>query len=288
MRVAIFGQAKTGTSALYAKLREALPADTDCYFEPHRQQVARLRRLQLGERLGLRRKRALLAKFLPFHPGDAQYIPPFGAFDHAIQIVRDPRDRVISALLYWSYNTPLAHDDAAAQAFIARIAAKERDSASIALIDLIGDFMRLQGLEFVAADWLAAYSKRAVTDPLAFADGRPELVDYRYEALVEQDFAAVTAATGLTLHGEADVGPQLRRVVRRKGFGDWCNWFTPVDVAAFQPVMQPYLARFYPEADWDLAATPAIDPAHGSRYVRRVIDEARGLSGLAPLPNAVN
>ena len=285
MRVAIFGQAKTGTSALYAKLREAMPPDTDCYFEPDGAQVWRLRRLQLAEKLGLRRERPLLAKFLPFHLDRHRFIAAFGAFDHAIQIVRDPRDRLVSALLYWSYNTPLTRDTAAASAFITRIAAKERDPQSIALSELIADFTTLQGGDFAFEQWLTCYTKRAVTEPLAFADARPELTDYRYEALVAHDFTAVTAATGLALAGEADVGAQLQRVVRRKGFGDWRNWFTERDVALFQPALQPYLDRFYPQADWQLSDAPAIEPAHGSDYVRRIINEARGIARLGSLPD---
>lgn len=285
MRVAIFGQAKTGTSALYAKLREAMPPDTDCFFEPDGAQVWRLRRLQLAKKLGLRRKRPLLAKFLPFHLDRHRFIAAFGAFDHAIQIVRDPRDRLVSALLYWSYNTPLARDTAAASAFIARIAAKEREPQAIALCELIADFTRLQGGDFVFDRWLASYAKRSIAEPLAFADARPELIDYRYEALVAHDFTAVTAATGFALHGEAEVGAQLQRVVRRKGYGDWRNWFTEHDVALFQPVLQPYLDRFYPQADWQLSDAPAIEPAHGSDYVRRIINEARGIARLGSLPD---
>jgi hypothetical protein len=287
MRIAIFGQAKSGTSAIFAKLREALPANTDCYFEPRIKQVWRYRHLRLLETLGVRQRRPLLAKFLPFYAGDNKYIATFGSFDHAIQIVRDPRDRLISALLYWSYNSSLYSDSSSASAFIERIAAKERDPKSIGLSDLIADFLKLSSASVSFEQWLVGYSARAIHEPLAFAEAKPDLIDFRYESMVDHEFRQLNAAIGMTLNGEANVGLGLQRVVRSKGYGDWRNWFTESDVDLLQPVLQPYLDRYYPQASWHLSANPIINPAHGSHYVRRVINEARANAGLTLLPDGL-
>ncbi|HVR89778.1 MAG TPA: hypothetical protein VHG29_01635 [Novosphingobium sp.] len=76
----------------------------------------------------------------------------------------------------------------------------------------------------------------------------------------------------------------MQRLARSKQYGQWNNWFTERDVAALQPALQPYLDRFYPQADWRLSARPMIDPAHGSAYVRRLVNEARAASALGQLP----
>ncbi len=148
------------------------------------------------------------------------------------------------------------------------------------LIDLIKFLNLASGHPITLDDWLENYADRSINEPLAFADAVPGLLNFHYEALVEHDFTVLTQATGLVLKGEADVGQGLQRVVRKKGYGDWKNWFTPHDVTFFRPALQPYLDRYYPQADWDLETNPKIDPTHGSVYVRRIINEARSNAGL--------
>ena len=75
-------------------------------------------------------------------------------------------------------------------------------------------------------------------------------------------------------------------MVRTKGYGSWRSWFTPEDVAVLRPMLQPYLDRYYPGADWNLDPSPKLDPAHGSVYVKRLISEQRARRNLPPLPEA--
>jgi hypothetical protein len=283
MRVAIFGLSKSGTTALFYKLREAMPPNTDCYFEPQSKDVRRYRKRCVLQAVGLRRRRSQLAKFLPFNPGSLRFVAPFGDFDHAVHIVRDPRDRLVSLLLYSIFNERPLHNESAAQAFVDRIAAKECDPKAIALIDLFGDLETLKGTQFSSDSMIARYFHQSISNPMAFADSRHDLIEFRYENLILHDFAEIERATRLVLRGQAEVGPQFQRVVRSKAIGDWRNWFTERDVDLFRPVMQPYLDRFYPQADWELSPEPRIEPVHGSGYVRRLVNEARALTGQPPL-----
>ncbi len=121
MRVAILGLAKTGTTALYSKFLEAMPESTDSYFEPGNRLVWKYRFRRFLEMMKVRQSRSVVAKFILFNRHNNRHIAPFGHFDHRILIVRDPRDRLVSALLYWAYYSALSLETCAANNFIAMI-----------------------------------------------------------------------------------------------------------------------------------------------------------------------
>lgn len=277
MRIAIYGLSKTGTTALYSKLKEEMPRSTACYFEPGAHHLARLRRQQGLARLGIGRSRPQLVKFLPFNPGAELMLDRFGSFDRAILITRDPRDRLLSDVLYRAYDSPIARDDAVMADYLGLLEAKERDPHSVALLALLE---RVYGPAFDLAAWQADYAARSIAQPLAFGAAHPELFQFRYEDLIERNFTALNAYLGLPLAGEVVVDQQLSRVIRTTGSGDWRNWFTLADIAALRPLLQPYLDRYYPEADWAVASVPQIDPRHGSGYVRRIVNERRAMDRL--------
>lgn len=280
MRIAIYGLAKTGTTALYYKIKSAMPRNTACYFEPGLHRQPRIRRQELLARIGIGRSRPLLVKFLPFRPGAAAMLDRFGAFDRSILITRDPRDRLISVLLYRPYESQIARRPAAVREWVALLQAKEGDPRSVSLMRLLCSFCELQGERFDQKEWVADYAGKAIAEPLQFAAEHPELFQFRYEDLVDRNFAGLGDYLGLPLEGEAVVADVVRRVVRTRAYGGWRDWFSPDDVIALRPVLQPYLDRYYPTADWSLEPTPSIDPAHGSRYVMRIVDERRAASWL--------
>ena len=281
MRVAIYGLSKTGTTALYSKLKAAMSPEPASYFEPAPHHLARLRRQQWLARIGIGRSHPLLVKFLPFQPGAEAMLNRFGSFDRSILLTRDPRDRLVSDILYRAYDSPIARDDAQILRYLELLAAKQRDPRAVSLLELRAS---VHGPGFSEQDWRADYAARSIARPLAFADAHPELFQFRYEDLVAQEFDALSAYLGIALAGQAIVAVDLSRVARTCGAGDWRNWFTAADVAALRPLLEPYLDRYYPDADWTIAADPRIDARYGSDYVRRIVAERRAMLHLPPLP----
>ena len=282
MRIAIYGLSKTGTSALFALLKAAMPRDTDCYFEPGPQHRGQYRRRRLRQWLRPSRPIATLVKILPFGPAPGHDYD-FGPFDHALLTVRDPRDRLVSQVLYAAFEGRFAERPEEAAAYLALVARKEQDPASCRLSEILEAVIRARGWTDSLDAWLATYQHKSIALPMAHADAHPELVKVRYEDMVDGRLAALSETVGLELHGKAEVGPQLQRVVRSRGHGDWRHWFTPADVELLRPILQPYLDRYYPHADWSLAREPVINPDHASRYVRRIMNERRALLRLPPL-----
>src|SRR5688500_13798519 len=121
MRILIAGQAKSGTTALYYALKQTLPRKYTCLFEPHSTTAA------AGDR-------HVLAKVLinPTLRPDA-----FETFDRKILIVRDPRDNLVSRLLYAVFDREFFADDGKVRVFVERLERKRRDPAGVPLRELL-------------------------------------------------------------------------------------------------------------------------------------------------------
>jgi hypothetical protein len=283
VKIVIFGLGKSGTSALFYKIVNSLPSGTIALFEPssfgprdalHK----RLQRLRRG-----RLRPDIVAKVLPWGRVAVE-LRDFDGFDRQILIVRDPRDLLVSALLYESYHASFAGDDSAALRFLTLLKRKEADPRGVPLLHLVSVFEKLHGPAEGFPKWLDDRETDAVADLLRFHDERPHLFVFHYEDLVEERFAALERRLGFTLAGSVAVPDTLWRVVRTKVYGAWRNWFTLEDVDRLRPLLAPFLDRYYPGADWDLDPHPHISPQHGSLYVRRLLDERRAMSGQGPLP----
>jgi hypothetical protein len=183
--------------------------------------------------------------------------------------VRDPRDRLISVLLFllqW-YSTSYAplwqqYPDSFA-ALLRLVRQKEQQPASVTVRQL---FDAILWIRFRLNPWQAWETWAALQARfLAWHAGLGHQETYRYEAVMAHAFP-------LPL-------PRAYASIKRDGrCGQWRQWFTPEDVRYFRPLLVPYLERYgYPD-DWTLPVEPTIDPALASRYVekwRRVWEKQR-------------
>ena len=99
--------------------------------------------------------------------------------------------------------------------------------------------------------------------------------------MIDRRFGSLERYLGVPLTGEADVTPELGRVIRTRSYGGWRDWLTAEEVEFLRPVLQPFLDRYYPEADWELSPLPLIPKEHGSGYVKRVVNDRRASMNLA-------
>jgi hypothetical protein len=282
MRVVIYGLAKSGTTALFYKIKNALPRDAVCLFEPHAFDPRAARVRPLARLLRGRREPDVLAKVLPFRPSGAAVAASFDGFDKQILLVRDPRDRLVSRTLYVAYHSTFYHRDAELAAFLGLLKEKEADPRAVSLMELLKTFARLNGDEFSFDTWAADYARHSVRAPLEFHGCRPGLFVCKYEEMVAGRLGALEAYLGLRLGDDAALPAEHRRVARTKAGGNWRDWLTPEDVESLRPVFGPYLERYYAEADWELSARPSIPAEFGSGYVLRIVNERRAAEGLQP------
>lgn len=269
MNIVIFGLAKSGTTALFYKIKKALPPDVVWLFEPHAFDAATI---PTG--------RSVIAKILPFrivNPADAE---SFAHFEKQILIVRDPRDRLISRVLYNIYHAEFCDDEQKVSTLMQLLARKEAAPQTVPLLELMTVIAELNGHEFSLKDWGDTYLEHSVKRPLDFHDRHPSVFLFKYEDMIDSRLAALEEYLQLKLEHATVVDAEVNRVTRTKSYGSWRDWFTPADVASFRPLLQPYLDRYYPNADWDLNPAPAIAAEHASCYIERLVNERRALNRL--------
>ncbi len=261
MKTVIVGLGKTGTTALFFKLKRALPDDTCCLFEPRFFQATAGRAVHV------------LAKVLIGYHRDVD-IAGLETFNKKIFLLRDPRDTLVSRVLYDIYNeAALCADGAKVGAFVNLLRRKEADPSRTPLLDIIALF------DGMSRRPMLPRATRDAGVALEFERRHADFLPYRYEDLVRADFKAIESYLGYAVgQGAASVPAEYSRVARTKGCGDWRNWLTPRDVDFFRPYFMPYLAFNSYADDWTLPDRPRILPEHGSEYVLRLVDERRRLT----------
>src|SRR5271156_672070 len=266
MKILIVGLARSGTTALYFKIRQALPDKTWCLYEPSRFDPS-----DPGAAPDV------LAKILISHTADFDYAS-FHDFDKRILIVRDPRDHLVSRLLYRACSdSKFRQDDTNVARFIDTVRDKEANPRSISLLDLLDRYNALSGQRRASPDASLnavprSWATGSYSVALDFHRKHNGLFTYKYEDFVAGNHLAVEQYLGTDLPGgEAAVTAAYGHVARTKSANDWKNWFTEEDVAFFRPHLAAYMRAYgYPD-DWTPADEPLIRPEHGSEFVRRSV-----------------
>lgn len=263
MRTIIAGQARSGTTALYLRLQAGAATETVCLFEPPA--------LPPGDLAS-----TLLVKTLVMSLPDDLHCPPLdpARFDRRLVCVRDPRDRLVSVLVFllqWHSPTylPLWQQcPAGLEAVVHLLRQKEHEPASVTVQHL---FETILWLRFGLDRWQAPQMwARLQAGFLQWATTFPHET-IRYEGLV-------------TRVPVPPIPRHLASILRTATTGEWRQWFTPDDCAYFRPLLLPYLQRYqYPDA-WDLPRYQWIDPAGSSQYVLKWVRVQRRASHAAATP----
>jgi hypothetical protein len=255
VKTLITGIGRSGTSALYFKLQEALPPTTWCLFEPHALDPS-----------ALDASPDVLAKILigmPYVSDPAR----LRAFDKKILMVRDPRDNLVSRLLYRPCGTAeIRRDEAKVAAFVETLRGKEADPRSISMQALFELTFRLCGPD--RPDRSTALQALA----LDFHRNNDGFVVYKYEDFIAGRYSVIEDHLGIRLpDGEVQVSAAHHHTVRTKASDGWRHWFTADDVNYFAPRLAPFMAAYGYADDWTLAAEPQISAEHSSDFVRRSV-----------------
>lgn len=250
--VLLLGQPKTGTTALFFALKEAMPAGVRALFEP-KQYVPQISDTDTG----------VLAKVLTL-PG-VDYAS-FSLFDKKILITRDPRDQKVSDLLYLPYE--LYHNDPERLGrFLSLLVQKEEAPTSVSMRELWEAHYPANRLVAILQTSLTRFFEaESFFDPVFLL---------RYEDFVDGKLKPLEDFLGWSINNTPQIHPCFQRVVRTKSYGYWRHWFTKEDIDFFQPIFAKYVDRYNYNGDWALEDDPRIDKARSSEYVLRIVNERR-------------
>ena len=261
MKILIGGLARTGTTGLFYLIANSIGYKPKLLFEA----------TECPENLESESK-DILAKVLI---GSKLNAASFSNFDKKITLVRDPRDRIVSSMLYSQYHASYLLDDERVRAVRDMLEQKEASPSSVSIREILEVMGKMTGKSNAAA-----LQQKAARMSLALFDNYvktiPDGLLYRYEDFVWEKYYPLEKHLGIPLMGVAEVPRRVERVIRTKRSGGWRDWFTEEDIRAYRPLLAAWLEKYgYDAEDWALNAKPFIRPEHCSAYFMRLVNEQR-------------
>lgn len=256
--IVIVGSSKTGTTGLFYSVRNGLSSSGESFYslyEKHSPRIYRHLDLYAPNRL-------VLAKLLVTNKTFEWKVA--SEFRRRVLIVRDPRDTLVSALLFFPV---LAVNQGVSSSkidkFVSLIRRKEADPQSVPMRELLEHAYTLNGSE-VNED--TAYTSR-FRKTMAYND-RVDSFVVRYEEFIDGDLAGLEGYLGLKL-GSSKSDSSYSHIERTKSYGGWRNWFVESDIDFFRSLLSDYMTRYGYADDWELDPSPKILPEEASGYVER-------------------
>lgn len=256
-RVLIVGAAKSGTTGLYNSVHASYPGPVGAHFEPGPREWETLPR-----------KGPLLVKAIIFaHTSFANE----DRFSHRILITRDPRDRLISHMLYWIWNS----DDAwrvpeKYEPWLALVREKEKHPADVPVTQILA--MMAPWWQLDLHQFLTAFHTRYLEAVMRVQRQDRHLFHLSYEDFVEGRLRDVSGFLGFPVERAAIPS----RVLRTGAHGDWTRWFTREDVTDLAPYHEKFMREFGYFGDLGTPKSEEPLPAEtASSYVIRVINDKR-------------
>ena len=256
--IVIVGSSKTGTTGLFYSVRSGLERSGEPFYSLYEKHSARIYRyldLYAPNRL-------VVAKLLVTNKTFDWRVA--AEFRSRLLIVRDPRDTLVSALLFFPV---LAVNQGVSsrkiEQFTEIIRRKEADPKSVSMRELLERAYTLNATE-VNED--TAYSSR-FRKTMAYND-RVESFVVRYEAFVDGNLADLEDHLGFKL-GSGKSASSYSHIERTSSYGGWRNWFVDSDIDYFRSLLNDYMTRYGYEDDWELSPDPTIRTEEASGYIER-------------------
>lgn len=261
MNILILGNAKTGTTGVFNSIKHALlESGQNDYFrlsEPASNVLRSVRRYAPDRKL-------LVKAMINKNMLDIQY----DQFDRHVLLVRDPRDTIVSQLLYYPlqpYGMRRASPERVSE-FLLLLDEKAHDSASHSLKDLF-DFA-VRNLDRDPKWSWEKYMSR--NDAAIEHSARHGFHLLTYEDFVDGRLGDLSEYLGVDVRNErVSADTRTGHVIRSATYGEWRQWFTPTDVEFFKPKMRAYMSRFGYTDDWLLPADQRINRDTASGYIAR-------------------
>lgn len=266
----IIGLAKTGTTGQYKLAKRIYRerfGDILSVFEPTRRPIMK------NIAIAARNDEAVVTKVMMAK--EAEVLVPYGPFDNRIMVVRDPRDMVVSFLLFRPMLLQKTlPDDVLAKRFRQYYdeIQKRLDGGDRSVFEIHDLANRLHA---GAVNWhrIADLMTRQLE-----LEKQHEFFVSKYEDFVSgnrEELHRLLGADEAILDAmkmretKREGSDWLAHISRSRSSGEWRKWFTPQDVDFFRPLFADYMQHFGYNDDWDLDCAGSIDPATSTEYLEK-------------------
>lgn len=245
--------AKSGTTALYYKIKNSIKNEGVFHFEPDPSIVTGNETLVKNILYNCNFKGDFFLRYPPKEITDK--------FDKKILIIRDPRDTFVSSILYYTgYHLFRSLHPLVKKRFINKLRQKEINSDSMSIKELINELPQ---------DFLPI---RHYFTLFNIIDNGNHFL-FKYEDMVDGNLDDLNDYLGIRIDSGANVDQTLNRVVRTKSYGNWRRWFTLEDIDYYQADINMILEKLGYDIDWTLSEDRSIAKEVASEYVIKISRE---------------
>ncbi len=192
-------------------------------------------------------------------------------YDRKVWIARDPRDAAVSKMLF-RWHRGYYGKKKQYQTHVNLVLKKEKDPKSVSFQEICRHTDHDQ--------WpitIERVFEKEKDRYLHMRDFIESLVDdwflFKYEDMIANNYDDLNEYLGFETIHEIEVPKSYSKVVRKKGTGDWRQWFTDEDVELYRSAYLPYMESIgYDPGDWSLDSNPVIDPRFSSTYMQSLPD----------------
>lgn len=262
--ILVQGIAESGTSALYAALKTAMP---------HALTVSDARQPQqfdfVEEQPHLRKLVEVVLPRIDLEKCD------LGFFEKKVHVQRDPRDCFVGTVLNGVFLNGANDDRRFVDSLVNALRRKEADPRSVSMRSLVS--------LYASCGWASkndeefAIELRQATE---YSRRFPNSAVLRYDDFKAGNLSRLSDYLTIELSTEAAMSGHIRDNECERRTDTWRDWFTPEDVAHYRPIIQPTLDHFRFDLDWSLSEAPSISPATASERVERTVSRLERLPNL--------
>lgn len=219
----IFGLGKSGTTALFSSLREAMAEQLpELSFEPQSKSdfesaVVTRRPLVM---------KALARCLLHVNDDERLLADVQKRISHQIFITRDIRDVMVSRLLYTVWNSTVWNQPGIIDPWLELLRRKQESPQEVSFLMLLRQSKTWckepESMEDLVAQKLDVL--------IRFADSCKGALRFRYEDFVAGKVDALEDCLGFKVPVQPDVPEDLKRVERTRSSGSWRHWFMDEDL----------------------------------------------------------
>lgn len=266
MQVLVIGSSKTGTTVISKSIQHSIP-NASYYMEP--KTISEVENLSnsnqsLVVKILYSHWRIRLNLFNAIALSEIEFKPNF-----KVAIIRDPRDTVISKMMYSPYNFII--NGATREQLDRWIDCVRRKQSAPESLSITRMFQEISMIFNVQQKL-----KEAIEDEVRYLDWlsshRENFFVLRYEDFIVENISSLEKNLGIRLSGSRDIGP-YNRVQRTKKSGNWKTFMLQEDINLIRKYFESSLER-HGYDDWCLSEKSQLDPIYGTQYIQRIAQEA--------------